>query len=568
MNNFKFIFTAIIILSMFFPIHAQFNDNKDFSSSNKNIFSNQTPLTSEEAFNLSLIENSMEFRIESDHYLYKDKLKITVNGELYSDYNTRKSVPINDGFYGNTEVFYDFLEIPLKNLNSIYKLEVEFQGCSANFNICYPPEKKILINKKNKVDLLNKEVEQDKKRNHSYFNFDSLFDNLNNKGLLFNIVFFFIAGILISFTPCILPMIPIISSIVIGQETKSKKKAFILSLFYVLGSSSAYASIGLIVSITSVNIQIYLQHPFFISISVIILFMLSLNMMGLLNFSLFNNFKDKINNKINNYKNIKLKDVFIVGFLSTLIVSPCVAAPLAASVIYISTTNNILLGTSVLFSFGLGIGLILILISTNLNRFKIKSGSYLNEVKYFMSFLLLLACVFILERLLNDSITNILYLSIIVSYSTYISRKLNFKFAVILNLIFVSYIYFLHINVENLSKSENQYIYKEIKNLEQYNVAIDLNSDVFIKVTADWCTYCKQMEKEYLMSISFLKKTENLIKYKIDLSSTSEDKNKLLKKLKVIAPPTILIIKNKKIVNKEIGYISKKNLYEKLKFEK
>jgi thiol:disulfide interchange protein DsbD len=339
MNNFKFIFTAIIILSMFFPIHAQFNDNKDFSSSNKNIFSNQTPLTSEEAFNLSLIENSMEFRIESDHYLYKDKLKITVNGELYSDYNTRKSVPINDGFYGNTEVFYDFLEIPLKNLNSIYKLEVEFQGCSANFNICYPPEKKILINKKNKVDLLNKEVEQDKKRNHSYFNFDSLFDNLNNKGLLFNIVFFFIAGILISFTPCILPMIPIISSIVIGQETKSKKKAFILSLFYVLGSSSAYASIGLIVSITSVNIQIYLQHPFFISISVIILFMLSLNMMGLLNFSLFNNFKDKINNKINNYKNIKLKDVFIVGFLSTLIVSPCVAAPLAASVIYISIGN-------------------------------------------------------------------------------------------------------------------------------------------------------------------------------------------------------------------------------------
>jgi thiol:disulfide interchange protein DsbD len=541
------------------PLVSKDNSNKT------SLFITEEPLTSEQAFLLTVKKTKNKvnifIKIKPNHYLYENKIKIKINNNYFNDYNIENTVDKMDEFYGMVKVIYDELKIT-KEINNIESLTVEYQGCSEKFNICYPPSYKKF--NYNIESITNKEPSDNivELGTPSFFDFENLEEKLSNSSFIVVLLIFFAAGILISFTPCILPIIPILSAIIINKDEKTdNKKAFSLSLFYVMGSSTAYASIGVIAALSGKNLQIYIQHPLFLITSSIILFVLALTMFDIINFKTSSTFNNFIDSKIQKIKQTGIFASYIIGFLSTLIVSPCVAAPLAAAVIYISSTEDVILGASSLFAFGLGIGLILIIIATSLNKLTIKSGRFMNEIKYFIGFILILVSLFILERTYQGFFIDVLYYFSFLFYSIGIFVR-NGKKSILLLLLLNSFYFYLtynaSINVEKLSK------YKEFSSVEDY-IKIKSDKDILIKVTADWCTYCKQMDKTTLVDPRVTKITSLYDNYILDITKINKTEEDILKILKIVAPPALVIIKDNKISYKRLGFIRSEEILKDFK---
>lgn len=573
----------------------QFNQTENSTlSSSLSIFDNQeNPLTAEEAFKLStnMSEKNVtfNFNIAKDHYLYVDQFELYINDKK-KEIKIENSFEKEDLHYGKVKVIKGFNSFIVNSEEDIKNYKLIYQGCSEKFNICYDKqtytffipdsdvikqdeklapnieknttikeipsteENTIIKEDTGKEENKTKELIKVSEQLNSYVGSEEYIKNILENSHLWQILgLFFLGGILISFTPCVLPMIPIVSSIVLGKEENiSQLRAFSLSLSYVIGSSITYAILGLIAALLSENIQAYMQNIYVITSFSIILFILGLSMFGLFNINgsqNLNNIAYKYSNKLKGGEHIQ---VFIMGMLSTLILSPCVAAPIAAAITYISTTNDILTGTLSMFFFGLGIGFVLILITTTLNKFKIKSGSWMNEIKYITGVIIILVSIYLLSNVLKEEYIYIAYISTILGYliNFYARNYEKFKYLLILLIIFVaSGLYFKPVKVEKLK--EDSIIVNNIQELEK---EIQNSEYTLLKFTADWCIYCKQMDNEILKNKNYEEKLKNYKIVYIDITEENEKTKELREKFKVSAPPVIVFLQNDDIVYKETGY--------------
>ncbi len=602
----------------------------------------ESPLTAEEAFNVNYnIKDknlSININIEPEHYLYLHKIKLLVNGKE-KKFEFNNYVNKIDEHYGEIKAIYNTFNITVSSEEEINEFEFEYQGCSEKFNICYPMQtikkkidnkpkeiskkeltinEEVIVNKKNIVDIestrklkkieeevndsiLNskKDSEKTNKINlefsennvieiekksflSNYIDIDEITKNISIDNKLSTFFIFFVAGILISFTPCVLPMIPIISSIVIGNDEKiSNLKAFFLSLSYVLGSAFTYAIFGAIAGLFSQNIQIYMQNPYVIGIFSILLFLLALSLFDLYEIKMPSKITNKTTEISNKLKGGKYLTVFLMGILSTLILSPCVAAPLAAGITYIAanseSSGSILFGAFSLFSFGLGIGLVLIIITTLLNTVKIKSGNFMNEIKYFSGFLIIIVSVFIASRIIPDIVTYYLYQIIILSYiiSIFARNYEKLKKGFIMIIALLATVLYLNDsnNIDNavFEKQNKTEVISQKLNYDYVEKLEDISVDkenVLIKFTADWCTYCKKMEKDIFNNQEFYNELSNYKIYVVDLTETSKEEEKIMSKLKVVAPPALFFFKEGKPIHYKIGEVKKsemKEILEKIK---
>ncbi len=602
----------------------------------------ESPLSAEEAFdiNYNIKSNnlSININIEPEHYLYLHKIKLLVNGKE-KKFEFNNYVNKIDEHYGEIKAIYNTFNITVSSEEEINEFEFEYQGCSEKFNICYPMQtikkkidnkpkeiskkeltinEEVIVNKKNIVDIestkklkkieeevndsiLNskKDSEKTNKINlefsennvieiekksflSNYIDIDEITKNISIDNKLSTFFIFFVAGILISFTPCVLPMIPIISSIVIGNDEKiSNLKAFFLSLSYVLGSAFTYAIFGAIAGLFSQNIQIYMQNPYVIGIFSILLFLLALSLFDLYEIKMPSKITNKTTEISNKLKGGKYLTVFLMGILSTLILSPCVAAPLAAGITYIAanseSSGSILFGAFSLFSFGLGIGLVLIIITTLLNTVKIKSGNFMNEIKYFSGFLIIIVSVFIASRIIPDIVTYYLYQIIILSYiiSIFARNYEKLKKGFIMIIALLATVLYLNDsnNIDNavFEKQNKTEVISQKLNYDYVEKLEDISVDkenVLIKFTADWCTYCKKMEKDIFNNQEFYNELSNYKIYVVDLTETSKEEEKIMSKLKVVAPPALFFFKEGKPIHYKIGEVKKsemKEILEKIK---
>jgi len=562
----------------------QFNQTENSSlSSSLSIFDNQeSPLNAEEAFKLSTNMHerniTFNFNIAKDHYLYVDQFELYINDKK-KEIKIENSFEKEDLHYGKVLVIKEFNSFTVNSEEDIKSYKLIYQGCSEKFNICYDkqtytffiPDSSVIKQDEKLTSFIEtnniiKEEEPTKEENkpkelikvseklNSYVGSEEYIKNILQNSHLWQILgLFFLGGILISFTPCVLPMIPIVSSIVLGKEENiSQLRAFSLSLSYVIGSSITYAILGLIAALLSENIQAYMQNIYVVTSFSIILFILGLSMFGLFNINgsqNLNNIAYKYSNKLKGGEHIQ---VFIMGMLSTLILSPCVAAPIAAAITYISTTNDILTGTLSMFVFGLGIGFVLILITTTLNKFKIKSGSWMNEIKYITGVIIIMVSIYLLSNVLKEEYIYIAYISTVLGYliNFYARNYEKFKYLLILLIIFIaSGLYFKPVKVENFK--ENSIIVNNIQELEK---EIQNSEYTLLKFTADWCIYCKQMDNEILKNKDYEEKLKNYKIVYIDITEENEKTKELREKFKVSAPPVIVFLQNDDIVYKETGY--------------
>lgn len=543
------------------------------------VFALETYLPDSIAFKSSLeFKNTKEaelvFDITPGYDIYADKIHITTpNNSSVKIGKIAFPPPISltNQILGEYKVYQGiiYIPIPIKTLgNGNLAINLYFQGCKG-LSYCYPGMTRLLTAKLinnselnpsfkpeseniNHAELSsNSKLDPEKKDSDNFIN--NLFSNnsLNiSQNLIthpiFTILGFFILGLLISFTPCVFPMFPILLSIVAG---KKDKQAFSLALTYILGGACVYSLAGILVSYIGISLQSYLQNIGAAIFMAILLLIFSLSLFGFFDIKLPSNLTHKLNHHLNKGDS-SLLSTFLIGAISTLILSPCVTAPLAGALVYISTSHNILLGGTALFSFGLGIGFPLLFISIVGNHFLPKSGNWMIKIKQFLAMILVAMAIYVLHAFLAESLIYLLVGSwvigfAIVFYNSFSNKNLQLFFSLIifgLGGIIIAYPYVTKISTTTPSNTFTISVTNPYDLSALLAVAKTEKKLVILDFHASWCMACTEMDLTTWANPQLLNLMTNTKNIRVDVSNNDNNTKNLEKNYHVFAPPAVIII--------------------------
>ncbi len=353
------------------------------------------------------------------HYLYKTRVSVesmTDGVTLGEPRFSLQGTTTEDEYFGEVTVFYEPVEarVPVSLPDGVQEaeLQVTYQGC-AEAGLCYPPQTRdVLYYAGSNTDNVTTEADAaasapDSTRGSGTtagVNTDSatgLAGFLSEQSILAIAAVFLLLGLGLTFTPCVLPMVPIISSLVSSRNTQSTGHALLLSASYVLGMALTYAAAGVITGLlgASFNVQAHLQSPWVLGVFATLFVVFALSMFNLFEIQLPRFIREPLNQASHQLTGTRVFSIFGIGALSALIVSPCVSAPLAGSLLYISTTQDAFIGGVALFSLGLGMGLPLILVAVGGRKLLPSTGLWMNVVKAFYGVMLMAVAIWLIERL-------------------------------------------------------------------------------------------------------------------------------------------------------------------------
>jgi thiol:disulfide interchange protein DsbD len=517
--------------------------------------------------------------ILQDYYLYDNRMQFNASNDIgITEISRSPSKTKDDPLFGKVDVYYQSSEIILQFNNVANKknidLQIVYQGCWDG-GVCYPPvtekivvkmlatDSEILNNVEDSVDATVKESSiKGSASKQDYFS-----KLLVGGDFLWIVSAFFIAGLALSLTPCVFPMIPIISSIIAGQGTSvTKYKAFILTLIYVLAVSVTYTIAGVLAGLFGENLQIVFQQPWIIILFSIIFVLLALSMFGFYQLQLPSSLQSRLSNASHQQRGGSYLGVAIMGFLSALIVGPCMAAPLAGALIYIGQTADPLLGGTALFALSLGMGVPLIIVGVSAGHFLPKVGPWMNAVKASFGVMLILMAIYLLDRIVSLNVSMLLTgLTLItsgvflggISFSdkTSSGAKLCKAIALVILVYGLSLLLGTLIGKGNflqplkgLAASDDRSIkqantFQKVTSIAQLspilNNASAQNQPVLLDFYANWCISC--VEIEYMLEepeVVQALKTFRLVK--VDLTDFNQEAQALLAKYQVLGPPALV----------------------------
>ncbi|NOS97254.1 MAG: protein-disulfide reductase DsbD, partial [Methylotenera sp.] len=382
---------------------------------------------------------------------------------------------------------------------------------------------------------------------------------------------FFAAGLLLSLTPCVLPMIPILSSIIVGSQSQavkpSKLHAFGLSVAYVLGMALSYTLAGIAAGLSGDLLSQSLQNAWVLGATALIFIALAFSMFGFYELKLPQSFEDKMLNTSNKLKGGHFLGVFVMGALSALIVSPCVAAPLAGALIYIGQTHNVLLGGVGLFALAIGMGMPLLLIGASAGSLLPKTGNWMNAVRNFFGVLMLGMAIWLISPVIPASIQLALWSALLIVTAVYhnaldnlpahasSAAKLGKGTAVILLMVGVALLIgalsgaksafqpLSNFSVGTASQQKSMPALNftrvaSIAELEQ-KLAQTKGQPVMLDFYADWCVACKELEELTFSDPKVQQQLKNTTLLQVDVTANSEEDKALLKRFGLFGPPGI-----------------------------
>lgn len=570
-----------------------------------------SPLPANEAFNLEVVAIgaqtlNIRWLVHKDYYLYKDKIAISVKGASIVNILYPDATLINDEFFGRVSIYDRPIEV-LLSLEDVSSgqvtLSVEYQGCWKG-GVCYPPQQanyNISLpgsgasnaedSSEAPTDFLPTALEQ---MNSEEITAQELFQ----KGGLALFIGAFLAGLAISYTPCIYPMVPILSGIIIGQKkSPSTFKAVSMSLVFVLSMSLAYGLIGATAGYfgAGVNIQAMLQTPWVLVFFGMIFVFLAFSMFGYYDIQLPNKLQSKITQISSKQNGGSFIGVAIIGFLSALIIGPCVTPFLATALSYVIADGSTTKGAIGLFAMGLGMGVPLIIIcGWGINALP-KSGPWMETIKHVFGVLMLAVALYLLDRIISPWASIVLWASLFtiapialgaISPLDKSSTSWHRIFKAI-SLIVLGYGVLLWLLVARgggdmyqplagWDYSANNQIIKSVEfELLQSEQQLDgfiadtQNSDklIVLKFYADWCVSCKTLERKVFSDRSVIKNLDKALTLTADVTDNTDANNKaLLARFDIAGPPAILFFKNGKEARSQriIGEISAKDFLEHL----
>jgi thiol:disulfide interchange protein DsbD len=540
------------------------------------------PPAVEEAFQFSAEvddANTIQARWEvlEGNYLYRDKLHFEIvdnNNVSLGDIVLPAGENKNDELFGLVEVYHHDVDITLplqrnaapQNLT----LKARFQGCSETFGICYPPSEQ-------QVSLTLPALTADKPADltaapttstTTLSEQDRLAKKLEEDNFI-QIFFGFLGlGLLLAFTPCVFPMIPILSSIIVGEgEHITTRRAFTLSLIYVLAMSVTYTVAGVLTGLLGENLQALFQNPWIIISFSAVFVVLSLSMFGLFELQLPHALQHRLHQMSHRQQGGSLFGVALMGLLSGLIVGPCLAPPLAGALIFIGQHADPFLGGSALFALSIGMGIPLLIIGTSAGTLLPRAGDWMNLIKSIFGVLLLGLAIWMLERILPGWLVLILWGGLLVVCAVYMGALNNlqidangwnklFKGLGMILLIYGGLLIIggasgsqnlwqplkLIASTNTVSQAEQPHLaFTQISNLDELNSRLaTTQKPVMLDFYADWCTDCKTMEKTTFRDPEVVAAFSGYTLLQLDMTDNTEAHQQLLKQLKVFGPPTML----------------------------
>ena len=511
----------------------------------------------------------IRFDIADHYYLYLSRLSLKQEGQDLTFTTEQTPIEKEDEYFGQVQIFKHQLTL-FTHTTSSSPVTLGFQGC-AEAGLCYPPQKRevSLVDLK-PADLTT--ITKTSARSVDGEDVSSITALLQSGSLVWQMLIFFALGVGLAFTPCVFPMIPILSSIIIGQGNITTRRAFVMSLTYVVAMALAYASAGVLVGYfgAKANIQLYLQSPWVLGTFAAIFVLLSLSMFGFYELKLPRVLQDKLSTINQNQQGGQLLSVAIMGVLSALVVSPCVSAPLAGTLVYISTTGDALLGGAALLALGLGMGLPLLLIGTGGSRFLPKAGMWMNAVKNVFGVALLGVAIWLLERIVPASVTMTLWAALLICSGVFLGAfeqgtqgwsRLFKALGVIVcfygALLIVGAasgqtnplqpLVFSSINsasVSHVSVAKSHDASKMITTSKEFKMALNKAEDqqqiAVLDFYADWCIACKIMDTEIFSHTDTQEKMSNVSFIQLDMTKNTDDQLTLLNEFGLFGPPAVL----------------------------
>ncbi|WP_130912586.1 protein-disulfide reductase DsbD [Pseudomonas sp. Sample_9] len=499
-------------------------------------------------------ETQLFWQITDGYYLYQKRLKfdglaadqqpVLPEGESHSD-----------EFFGEQPVYRQGLEVKIPAAAS-GQIKVSYQGC-ADAGLCYPPQTRV-------IDLGGKAAAT----TGSEAPDQALASSLQQRALGWSLLVFFGLGLLLAFTPCSLPMLPILAGMIVGSGA-TPRRGFALASSYVICMALVYAAMGVIAALLGANLQAWLQNPWLLGAFAAIFVVLALPMFGFFELQLPVALRDRLEHASRSRSGGSLIGAGVLGALSGLLVGPCMTAPLAGALLYIAQSGNALHGGLILFALGIGIGVPLLLLVTVGNRFLPKPGAWMNLLKGIFGFLFLATALLMLRSVLDPSLWLGLCgaLLLIAAYSAWKQSAGFGRVAQMfgaLSLLLGLWGSLLVIGAAGGSEDPYQPLqvysagpvvsaaptghdaFSTIKEPAALQRELDAAKAqgqwVLLDYYADWCVSCKVMEKKVFGEAKVMQALSDVRLLRLDVTADNAASRELLSRYKVPGPPTFIWI--------------------------
>ncbi|HDG9183565.1 protein-disulfide reductase DsbD [Citrobacter freundii] len=489
---------------------------------------------------------NLTWQVKDGYYLYRKQISITPSQADIAEIKLPPGVWHEDEFYGKSEIYRKQLTIPItvNQAKSGATLTITYQGC-ADAGFCYPPETKTVPLSEVSADIQATPAPvpatvdpQEKPQPAAQLPFTALWALL--------------IGIGIAFTPCVLPMYPLISGIVLGGKQRlSTGRALLLTFIYVQGMALTYTALGLVVAAAGLQFQAALQHPYVLIGLAVIFTLLALSMFGLFTLQLPSSLQTRLTLMSNRQQGGAPGSVFAMGAIAGLICSPCTTAPLSAILLYIAQSGNMWLGGGTLYLYALGMGLPLMLITVFGNRLLPKSGPWMEHVKTAFGFVILALPVFLLERIVGDewgvrlwSLLGVAFFGW--AFITSLQAKHTWMRIVQIVLLAAALVCVRPLQDWAFGAPHTQtqahLNFTPVASVDALNQALEQakGRPVMLDLYADWCVACKEFEKYTFSNPQVQQALGNTVLLQADVTANNAQDVALLKHLQVLGLPTIL----------------------------
>ena len=521
---------------------------------------------------------SLGWTVESGYYLYQNRFSfksltpsISV-GEITFPAGKAK----NDPAFGDVIVYPDDVELNVPIVRSTsepvnLELEIKYQGCKED-SICYPPITK-LVSFDLPAATASKPGSTEVTATVNISEQDAISRQLSEKSLWVNLAIFFVFGLLLALTPCVFPMIPILSGIIVGQgENMSTRKAFILSLAYVLAMALTYAVLGMIAGSFKLNLQAASQNLWVILAFSFIFIVLALSMFGFYEITMPAAIQSRLGKLSDKQGSGSVQGAMVMGVLSAIIVGPCVAPPLAGALLFISQSGDALLGGAALFAMGLGFGVPLLVIGTSAGKLLPEAGVWMNSIKAVFGVIMLGVAIWFLERILPGLLSMLLWAILLIVSAIFMGALDHLEYDSVwsarlkkgLGLVLLLYGCLVLIGavlgnrdvlnpLANVSFTEDvmakqKLDFSLVKSESELDALLHKANEnqqaVMLDFYADWCVACKEMEKYTFSEPAVQAALDSALLIKADVTANDEIDQALLDRFNLFGPPATLFFVN------------------------